>query len=194
MAEKQETVPGWVIWFVGLPGAGKSTYARAVWRALQEKGVAVDYLSMDERRKAYSAGPAYTEAERVTAYRLFAEEAASMAHRGRNVIMDGTAHRLSMREHMRRLVPRFAEVYVRCSLETAMMREKARPEGMIMARLYEKALQRKKTGTQFEGLGEVVGVDTEFEENPAAECVIDSERESVEEGRDKVLSLIARWQ
>lgn len=194
MSENQKVAPGWVVWFVGLPGAGKSTYARAVHRALQERGVPVEYLSMDERRKNYAPTPAYTEAERATAYRLFAEEAAAIAHQGRNVIMDGTAHRLYMREHMRHLVPRFAEVYVRCSLETAMMRERGRPEGLVMAGLYEKALRRKETGTQFEGLGEVVGVDTEFEENPAAECVIDSERESIAQGRDKVLSLLARWE
>lgn len=194
MVERQEIIPGWVVWFVGLPGAGKSTYARAVYRALRERGVVVDYLSMDERRKAYAAEPAYGEAERLVAYRLFAEEAVRTVDGGRNLIMDGTAHRLSMREHMRRLVPRFAEVYVRCSLETAMRRERSRPEGVVMAGLYEKALQRKETGSQFAGLGEVVGVDIEFEEDPAAECVIDSERETVEQGRDRVLAFLAGWQ
>jgi adenylylsulfate kinase len=189
----ENTTPGWVVWFVGLPGAGKSTYARAVFKALQKKKVDVRYLSMDERRKTYITVPEYTETERINAYRLFVEEAARTAYLGKNVIMDGTAHRLSMREQMRQLVPRFAEVFVRCSLETAMRRERNRPEGMVMAGLYEKALNRKETGTQIEGLGEVVGVDTEFEENPSAECIIDSDRESIEQGRDKVLAFLARW-
>jgi len=121
-------------------------------------------------------------------------ELSRIAHQGRNVIMDGTAHRRSMRENVRQLVPRFAEIYVRCSLETAIRREKGRPEGLVMAGLYDKALRRKRTGVQFEGLGEVVGVDTAFEEDPSAECVIYSERDSVEEGRDKVLAFLARWQ
>ena len=98
-----------------------------------------------------------------------------------------------MREQMRRLIPRFAEIFVRCSLETAMQRERDRPEGTVMADLYEKALNRKKTGIQIEGLGEVIGVDTEFEENLSAECIIDSERESIEQGRDKVLAFVTRW-
>ena len=194
MGDRKRATPGWVIWFVGLPGAGKSTYARAVYRALQEKKEDVEYLSMDGRRKAYILVPEYTETERVKAYRLFAEEAAQIAYQGRNVIMDGTAHRLSMREHMHELVPRFAEIFVRCSLETAMRRERSRPEGLVMADLYDKALKRKEAGAQFEGLGEVVGVDTEFEEDPSAECVIYSERESIEQGRDKVLAFLARWQ
>jgi adenylylsulfate kinase len=190
---REKGPPGWVIWFVGLPGSGKSTYARAVWAALKAKGMDVEYLGMDERRKAYVAEPAYTEEERAAAYRLFAGEAARLAGEGRKVIMDGTAHRRAMRQHMRRLVPRFAEVYVRCSLKTAILREKGRPEGLVMAGLYEKALDRRKTGAQFPGLGEVIGVDIDFEEDPAAECVIDSERETIEQGRDRVLAFLERW-
>jgi adenylylsulfate kinase len=193
MAKKKKVTLGWVIWFVGLPGAGKSTYARAVYRALRREKVDVEYLSMDERRKAYFPTPRYDEKERDEAYRLFAEEAARVAYNGHKVIMDGTAHRLSMREYMRQLVPRFAEVFVRCPLGTAMQREGNRPEGRVMAELYRKALVRKETGTYFAGLGEVIGVDTEFEENPSAECVIDSDQESVEQGRDRVLEFLAGW-
>jgi adenylylsulfate kinase len=194
MTNGDKTIPGWVIWFVGLPGSGKSTYARAVYRALQKKALNVKYLNMDEQRKVYFPAPKYTEAERIKAYELFAKEAAQIAYEGQNVIMDGTAHKLSMREQMRRLVPRFAEVSIRCSLETAMQRESSRPEGQVMADLYKKALIRKRTGAYFEGLGEVIGVDTQFEENPSAECIIDSDHESIEQGRDKVLLFLARWQ
>jgi adenylylsulfate kinase len=63
-----------------------------------------------------------------------------------------------------------------------------------MANLYKKAMTRKETGAQFEGLGEVIGVDAEFEENPSAECVIDSDQESIKQGRDKVLRFLAGWQ
>ncbi len=185
--------PGWVIWFVGLPGSGKTAYAQAVLAALREGGQDVEYLGMDQRRKAYVAQPAYTEAERAEAYRLFAREAARLACQGHNVVMDGTAYRRAMREYMRRLVPRFAEIYVRCSLETAISREKSRPEGLVMAGLYEKALERRRTGVRVAGLGEVIGVDIGFEEDPAAECVIDSERESIAQGRDRVLALLSRW-
>jgi adenylylsulfate kinase len=194
MVDKKNATPGWVIWFVGLPGAGKSTYAQAVYQSLRKRNLNVKYLSMDERRKAYIPAPEYTEAERIESYKLFAEEAAQIAYEGQNVIMDGTAHRLSMREYMRQLVLRFAEIFVRCSLETAMHRESNRQEGQVMADLYKKALARKKTGAQFEGLGEVTGVDTEFEENQSAECVIDNDQESIEQGRDKVLAFLARWQ
>jgi len=194
MEGKENTTPGWVIWFVGLPGAGKSAYAQAVYEALRKKGEDVRYLSMDERRKAYFHTPQYTAEERAKAYELFAREAAEIAEEGTNVIMDGTAPKLFMREYARRLVPRFAEIFVRCPLEIAVYREAHRPEGLVMADLYQKALKRKETGTYFEGLGEVVGVDTHFEETPMAECVIESDQTSIEQGRNRVLAFLTVWQ
>jgi len=193
MEDKKKITPGWVIWFVGLPGAGKTAYAQAVYQALQKKGTDVRYLNMDERRKAYFPIPRYTETERAKAYQLFAKEAAEIAEEGANVIMDGTAPKLFMRQYARKLVPRFAEIFIRCPLEMAMRREANRPEGLVMADLYQKALRRKQTGTYFEGLGEVVGVDTPFEENPTAECVIESDQMSIEQGRDRVLDFLIVW-
>jgi len=191
---KEKIIPGWVIWFVGLPGAGKSTYANAVYEALQENGEHVRYLSMDERRKSYFQIPQYTAEERVQAYKFFVKEAVSIVREGNNVIMDGTAPKLSMRENMRRLVPYFAEIYVRCPLDIAINREANRPEGQVMSDIYGKALKRKENGTYFEGLGDVIGVDTPFEENPKAECVIESDKMSIKLGRDHVLTFITTWQ
>ena len=194
MKDKENTTPGWVIWFVGLPGAGKSAYAQAVYQTLKEKGENVQYHCMDERRKTYFHTPQYTAEERAKAYELFIKEAAQIAKEGTNVIMDGTAPKLFMREYARRLMQPFAEIFVRCPLETAMYREAHRPEGLVMADLYRKALKRKETGAYFEGLGEVVGVDTPFEENPLAECIIESDRMSIEQGRDRVLAFLTAWQ
>ena len=55
--------------------------------------------------------------------------------------MDGTAPKLFMREYIRKLVPYFAEIYIRCPLETAMHREANRQDGLVMADLYKKALK-----------------------------------------------------
>jgi len=183
----------WALWFVGLPGSGKTTYARAVYETLRSAGDNVICLSMDERRRDYFPRPDYSAEERAEAYRLFAVEAARATAGGAKIIMDGTAPKLAMREYARHLIAYFAEVYVRCSLDVAMSREANRQDDQVMADLYRKALERRATGRQFEGLGEVVGVDTPFEENPAAECVIDSESMTVEEGRDLVLHFISKW-
>jgi len=183
---------GWVIWFVGLPGAGKSTYARAVYQALQSEFPDICYLSMDERRSIYISKPIYTSEERELAYKLFVEEAAVKAEQGINVVMDGTAFKLYMRKYARRLIADFMEIHIRCPLEIAIKRENKR-ESLTVANMYNKAMLRKQTGVEFEGLGEVIGIDVPFEEDPDAECVIDSDRVKVSEGRDIILSCIHRW-
>jgi adenylylsulfate kinase len=184
---------GCALWFTGLPGSGKSAVALAVRDALAAAGLPAVWLSMDESRKRYVTRPSYTGEERDAAYRRFADEAASLAASGEIVLMDGTAHKLAMRRYARDHIERFAEVYVRCPLTEAMRREAARPEGLVMAGLYAKAIRRKMTGKDEPGLGEVVGVDVPFEEDPQAECLIDSEHMSVNEARDLVLARFAPW-
>lgn len=184
---------GWVAWFVGLPGSGKSSVAAAVRASLQARGIAVRLLQMDVQRKHYFPHPKYTAEERRRAYTLFAEEAAALAAAGHNVFMDGTAPQVAMREYARALAPCFAEIHIQCRLETAMYRESEREGGMVMAELYRKALHRQRTGEQFEGLGQVVGVDVEFETNPAAECVIPNDDISLAAARDAVLECFEPW-
>jgi adenylylsulfate kinase len=182
------------LWFTGLPGSGKSAVARAVHEAMAQTLPRVAYLELDARRKAYFPNPTYGEAERDAAYRLFAEEAAQLYRDGCDlVLMDASAPKLAMRAQARSLMEHFAEVHVRCSLKTAMAREAARPEGKVMAGLYAKAMMRKATGRTFPGLGLVIGVDVPFEEDPAAECVVDADSLSVEAGRDVVLAFLRRW-
>jgi adenylylsulfate kinase len=184
---------GAALWFTGLPGSGKSAVARAVRDALEARGLPVTWLSLDAWRKTSFPHPAYTAAERDQAYALFTAEAARIAASGRLVLMDASAPKRAMRDIARATMPRFAEVYVRCSLETAMAREAARPEGLVMAGLYAKALERRATGREFPGLGQVIGVDVPFEENPQAECVVDAEHLTIEQGRDAVLAFLDGW-
>ena len=184
---------GRVIWFTGLPGSGKSSIARGFASSLEKAGESVVYLQMDAQRKKYFPLPTYSSEERAKAYSLFGEEAAELTDKFRVVVLDGTAPRLSMREYARKICPVFAEIFVKCSLDTAMNREAARPEGLVMAGLYEKALLRKRTGEQFAGLGQVIGVDIEFEEDPDAECIIENERGTLDNAIQQTLDFYRSW-
>ena len=182
------------IWFTGLPGSGKSALARAVCQYLKLAGGDVARLELDDRRKVYFPKPTYSEGEREKAYKLFAEEAAGLYRQNTGlVVLDASAPRRAMRDYARSLMPHFAEIHVRCSLATAMAREAARPEGKVMAGLYAKALERQATGRQFPGLGQVIGVDVPFEADSAAECVVDAEHLTIEQGRDTVLAFLDGW-
>lgn len=183
----------WVIWVVGLPGSGKSTLAEGVAAHLADRGTDVVLLQMDARRKTYFPNPTYTLEEREAAYTLFVDEAVKLVGQGRNVIMDGSAYKVSMRRYARRRIPRFVEIFVRCDLTEAIRREFARPEGLVMAGLYEKALRRRETGEPVEGLGDVIGVDVEFEMDPNAECVIDNTSLSSQDTLGKALHFLDSW-
>ncbi len=179
-----------VIWFTGLPGSGKSSVCNYVRDSLKEKGFAVLVLRMDEQRRKYFPDPKYTSEERQKAYELFADDAVRAARPGRPVLLDATAPQVSMRRAVRDRVPRFAEVHIKCSLSTAMRREKSRPEGLVMADLYAKALERKKTGKEFPGLGRVIGVDVPFEMDPEAEMIIENDHLSLSEAGEKAMKFI----
>lgn len=184
---------GWAVWFVGLPGSGKSALARGVRKYLEEKGYDPLSLQMDKLRKKYVPDPKYTPEERDRAYGAFVDEAAGLVRQGRVVLMDGAAYKRSMRDYARQRIPRFAEVHVQCDLEEAMRREAGRPEGLVMADLYAKALRRKRTGEQFEGLGEVIGVDVDFEVDPGAEFIIDNTHLPKAETLRKTLHFLDTW-
>lgn len=184
---------GFIFWLVGLPGCGKSTLAKFLYKSLQEKGLSVVLLEMDARRKVYFPNPKYTREEREKAYQLFAEEGLSLASKGKGVILDGTAYKQKYRRYLRDQFDFFAEIYVKCSLETAMQRESKRPKGLVMADLYAKALQRKKTGKPVPGLGEVIGVDVPFEEDDLAELILDNDFLSLKEAQEKICSFAFNW-
>ena len=184
---------GMAVWFTGIPGSGKSAVARGVADRLSAQGLDVALLSMDERRKVYFPKPTYSPEEREAAYRMFVDEARGMTDAGKLVLMDATAHKLAMRQAARQVMPRFAEIYVRCSVETAMGREAARPGGQVMADLYAKALERKATGRPFEGLGAVPAVDVPFEEDLNAELILDNETVTLKQARDQALAFLESW-
>ena len=184
---------GAAVWFTGLPGAGKSTVVKAVLKALRQRGVDAYWLQMDARRAHYIKNPSYTIEERRAAYRLFVDEAAGLVEAGRVVLMDGSGPEVAMRRYARARMARFGEVHLKCTVFTAMKREAARPEGMVMAGLYAKAMKRKATGQEFPGLGQVIGIDVVFEEDPLAELTLDAEQLDTPAKRDAVLARFAAW-
>ena len=52
---------------------------------------------------------------------------------------------------------------------------------------------RKQVGQQFEGLGQVIGVDVEFEVDPDAELTICNDNLSREETLGKALHFLDSW-
>jgi adenylylsulfate kinase len=59
--------------------------------------------------------------------------------------------------------------------------------------MYIRALERKKEGAKFNDLGEVIGVDIPYEENPSAEIIIDSSKDSAEQNALTIKKALYRY-
>lgn len=183
------TSKGWALWFVGIPGSGKSSVAQCVFDALLPQDDMLMWLQMDAWRKSQPTS-GYSREERDQTYRNFLQEAVLHVDHGFHVLMDATAYQLTWRQQARVAIARFAEVYIECPLEVAMERESSRPEGLVMTELYRKALLRKQTGQQFPDLGEMIGIDVPFEVDPNAECVIDSVKTPTAQASEQVIAFL----
>jgi adenylylsulfate kinase len=168
---------GFMVWFTGLPAAGKTTLARAVRKLLAEKGIAAIVLDSDELRRILTPNPTYSEEERDWFYAVVADLAAWLVGSGVHVLVAATAHRRSYRARARAQVANFAEVYVRCSPAACRARD---PKGLYV---------RAAAGT-VHGLP---GVDVEFEPPGVEAIVVDTETVSPEEGALRVVTQLASW-
>jgi len=152
-------------WFTGLPGSGKTTIARRTARLMESRNRRVTILHLDDVRKFVTPEPTYTEQERETVYRALAYMAHLLVEQGHDVFIDATAHRARWRDAARGLIPDFAEVHIRCPLETAMNRERKRKPGMAPTGIYAKSGEKGAS---------VPGVDVAYEEPQNPEIVVDS--------------------
>lgn len=145
------------IWITGLPASGKSTIARALVAALAERGVRPVVLESDALREILTPQPSYRPEERDRFYEMLAGIGAVITRSGVPVIIDATANLRRYRDRARAMIPRFAEVYVACSLDTCRQRD---PKGIYA---------RAKSG----GAETVPGLQTPYEPPLFPEVTID---------------------
>ena len=85
------TRPGFVLWFTGLPGSGKTTLAYAVQEKLQAQQIPTLVVDSDTFRPSLVPHPTYSPAEREWFYGVLAFLAAWLAGNGQNVLVSATA-------------------------------------------------------------------------------------------------------
>ena len=166
-----------VVWFTGLPGAGKTTVAREVERRLFASGVRTALLDGDRVRHGLSGDLGFSPADRRENVRRVGEVARLLVESGAVALCAFVSPDRADRDRVRALLPegRFVEVWVDVDVETARRRD---PKG-----LYARA-----------DAGEIdlTGVTAPYDPPLHAEVVLDTARQSVAHSADAVVAALAR--
>jgi bifunctional enzyme CysN/CysC len=165
-----------IIWFTGLPGAGKSTIANIVEQRLQGAGHHTMLLDGDNVRHGLNRDLGFTEADRVENIRRVGEVAKLMVESGLIALCSFISPYRAERDMVRELVGsgEFIEVFVDTPIEDCMQRD---PKG-----LYAKA----RAGT----LKNFTGVDAPYEVPREPEMHLRTIGHSPEELAESVLSAL----
>ncbi len=166
---------GFVVWFTGLPSAGKSTLARLLEKELQRRGWPVEVLDGDEVRLRLTKGLGFSREDRDENIRRISFVARLLARHGVAAITAAISPDRSAREQARREIGRFAEVYVKCALDTCVRRD--------VKGLYRRALAGEITN--------FTGISDPYEEPVAPEVTVETDRESAEESVGRILARLA---
>ena len=118
---------GAVIWFTGVPAAGKSTVATGVENELRFRGLAVENLDADQVRANLSPNLGYTDEARDENTKRLAWMAQMLSRHGVKVIVAAVSPLRSHRDRARKWCPNFIEVFVDCPTEVCQERD---PKGL----------------------------------------------------------------
>ena len=163
---------GFVVWFTGLPSAGKSTLARLLEGALRRRGWPVEVLDGDEVRLRLTKGLGFSREDRDENIRRISFVARLLARHGVATITAAISPYRDAREEARREIGGFVEVYVKCALDTCVQRD--------VKGLYRRALAGEITN--------FTGISDPYEEPLAPEVTVQTDRESAEESVGRILA------
>lgn len=170
---------GLVVWFTGLPGAGKSTLAEALLPILVFNGMGVKILDGDEVRKYLTVDLGFSKEDRSENIRRISFVAKSIADIGGVAICAVISPYEEDRKKAKEFIGthRFFEVFVDCNIDILKERD---TKG-----LYKKAIN-----------GEILnftGISDPYEIPENFHCKIDSGDMSIQESVDVILTKLKQF-
>ena len=162
-----------VLWFTGLSGSGKSTIAVRVHQELVRRGLDVEYIDGDALREVFPQ-TGFTREEREEHLRRTGYMASRLAAHGVTVVASFVSPYRESRDFIRRLCPRFLEIYVATPLEECERRD--------VKGLYARARRGE--------IRNFTGIDDPYEVPERPELSLDTRALSVEQSVTQVLALV----
>lgn len=169
-----KSLKGVTVWFTGLPCSGKTTVADRVAHVLQSKGYLVERLDGDVVRKTLTKDLGFSREDRDENLRRIGELARQLTSQGKIVLATFVSPYRDRRDKIRASIPAFYEVFARCPVEVCIKRD---VKGM-----YKQALEGRLKG--------FTGVDDPYEDPLQPDLILDTDKETVEESTEKVLSFL----
>ncbi len=163
--------------FTGLSGAGKTTVSKAVVQDLKKRGYIIERLDGDVVRQHLTADLGFSKEDRDKNIRRVGYVAHLLTRNKVIVLMANIAPYRAIRDEIRQLIGDYLEVYVKCPIEICEERD--------IKGLYKKA---KK--------GEILnftGVNDPYEEPTNPELVLETDKETIEESKNKVINLLIEY-
>jgi len=156
---------GFVLWFTGLSGSGKSVIADRVAEKLKEKGLKIERLDGDIVRKSLTKDLGFSENDRNENIKRVTFVAKLLSRNDVGVIASFISPYREIRNHVRKEVTNFIEVHTKCSLDVCIQRD---PKG-----LYKKALNGE--------IENFTGVSHPYEEPENPEILLETDKLTLEE-------------
>ncbi len=138
---------GWVIWLTGRPGSGKTNLARNLSRYFHQEGFKTAVIDSDEIRQKYFPQLGYDEVSRDFFYSSLIAISDILASHDLVVLVSATAHLKKWRQQARKLIPKYLEIYVKCSLKECMRRD---PKGLYALAKKDKTVKLPGFSAVFE--------------------------------------------
>jgi len=167
---------GFVLWFTGLSGAGKTTLANALAPEFSGRGTRVEVLDGDQVRTHLSQGLGFSKEDRDTNIRRIGYVSRLLARNGVGVITAAISPYRVPRDEVRQAVESdgasFVEIYLRAQLPALIARD--------VKGLYAKAL----TGE----IAQFTGISDPYEEPLRPELVVETDSEAVDKSVTRILA------
>lgn len=163
---------GFVVWFTGLSGAGKTTIAEKLEALLRDRGLKVEALDGDIVRTHLSKGLGFSKEDRDTNIRRIGFVAHLLQRNGVAVICSAISPYRDIRDENRALIGDFVEVYAKCPIDVLAERD--------VKGLYKKALAGE--------IPNFTGVSDPYEEPLSAEVTLETDKETEQQSLSKLVA------